>query len=224
MVALFGLHGSRVKVARAIGVDPSVLRAYLFAKKRAALRATCEAVQPKRPASSYRPKGSYTTNYPRDADLVSLMRALGTFRAVADVLGVRRESLRDYLARRPDLDAGMRAQHPTQRVRDGASKGKPQSTCRAGGARSAWATPGPRRSRVRLFASESASAVEYASVLSADPCSYCGAACQEIDHIDPVAGGGIEGYENLTASCRTCNRQKSSRPLLFFMVRRWQWA
>lgn len=61
-------------------------------------------------------------------------------------------------------------------------------------------------------------AVVYADVLYGDRCSYCGAAVEEIDHIEPSAGGGSNSWDNLTAACRPCNTQKNARPLLMFLL------
>jgi len=44
-------------------------------------------------------------------------------------------------------------------------------------------------------------------------CTYCPKEIKddsyEIDHINPVANKGVDGYKNLTLSCRNCNRTKS---------------
>lgn len=45
-------------------------------------------------------------------------------------------------------------------------------------------------------------------------CQYCGAtppaAILEVDHIDPVAGGGGDEIDNLVTACFPCNRGKSA--------------
>lgn len=58
---------------------------------------------------------------------------------------------------------------------------------------------------------------EYAATLYNDPCSYCGVAAEEIDHIDALYCGGASHPDNLTASCGTCNRRKGTRSLLSFL-------
>jgi 5-methylcytosine-specific restriction endonuclease McrA len=63
-------------------------------------------------------------------------------------------------------------------------------------------------------------AIEYADVLRFDPCSYCGAAVEHIDHIEPVSKGGCNDWENLTGACQSCNTSKGDRPLLRFLLRR----
>jgi 5-methylcytosine-specific restriction endonuclease McrA len=57
-------------------------------------------------------------------------------------------------------------------------------------------------------------------VLRDDPCAYCGAPADTIDHIDPLAWGGNNGWENLTAACGSCNGSKHGSRLLVFLHRR----
>lgn len=59
---------------------------------------------------------------------------------------------------------------------------------------------------------------DYVPVLLRDPCSYCGGAAGEIDHITPVIAGGNGDWTNLTATCRSCNARKNSRTLLTFLL------
>ncbi|MDE2106793.1 MAG: HNH endonuclease [Patescibacteria group bacterium] len=62
--------------------------------------------------------------------------------------------------------------------------------------------------------------VEYAAILMTDLCCYCGRRpCGEIDHIDPIARGGINGWNNLTSACRLCNGSKNATPLLLWLAR-----
>jgi 5-methylcytosine-specific restriction endonuclease McrA len=60
----------------------------------------------------------------------------------------------------------------------------------------------------------------YAEILRRDPCAYCGAAMEDIDHIDPIVSGGENHWTNLTAACGSCNNRKYSFPLLLFLARR----
>jgi 5-methylcytosine-specific restriction endonuclease McrA len=53
-----------------------------------------------------------------------------------------------------------------------------------------------------------------------DPCCYCGARMEHVDHVDPVARGGGGGWENLTAACAPCNLTKGARTLLVYLVER----
>jgi 5-methylcytosine-specific restriction endonuclease McrA len=57
-----------------------------------------------------------------------------------------------------------------------------------------------------------------APVLLADPCAYCGAPSEHLDHIEPIVSGGASDYTNLTGACGRCNRRKNSKPLLMFLV------
>ena len=50
-------------------------------------------------------------------------------------------------------------------------------------------------------------------------CSYCGKSCSgnfHIDHIEPLAKGGLHELDNLTISCPSCNQSKHSKPLLLW--------
>lgn len=58
---------------------------------------------------------------------------------------------------------------------------------------------------------------EYAQILAHDPCSYCGAPMEHVDHIDPLSRGGEHVWSNLTAACRSCNVSKLAKPLLEFL-------
>lgn len=46
------------------------------------------------------------------------------------------------------------------------------------------------------------------------PCHYCGAKADTVDHIVPLAIGGTNGVYNLVPACRACNLAKGdqSRP------------
>lgn len=59
----------------------------------------------------------------------------------------------------------------------------------------------------------------YRDVLRYDPCAFCGRRERHmtVDHIEPVATGGRNGWMNLTAACYVCNQQKSARHLLSFL-------
>lgn len=223
MVALFALHGSRVKVAQAIGVDPSVLAAYLRRDKRAALRATCDAVQPKRSASAYR---TYANGYPSDDEVVALMASHGSYAAVAAALEVSRGSLRDYLRIRPALAARVRA-HQRPKLTPQQARENARTCGREYMRRKQLEDPEAVRASKRKSERKrregkvsSVGASEYADVLALDPCSYCGGRCEEIDHIDALSRGGTGDFENLTASCRVCNRRKYTHPILHFMLGR----
>lgn len=226
MVALFSLHGSRTKVAASIGVHETVLRAYLSRAKRSALRETCYAIQPKRPASAYRPAGSYTTNYPSDDAMVALMAVHRTYGAVAEALGLSRGSIRDYLRIRPALAEKMRV-HQRPKLTPEQIRENSRRACRAYMRRKQLEDPetlraSKRKSERKRREGKTASfgAVEYAQVLALDPCTYCGGPSAEIDHIVSLARGGNGDYDNLTPACRNCNRRKYTRSALYFMLER----
>lgn len=60
--------------------------------------------------------------------------------------------------------------------------------------------------------------MEYVAILHADPCAYCGEAAGHIDHIVPIARGGTNDWDNLTAACGRCNSSKWAKPLLTFIA------
>lgn len=60
--------------------------------------------------------------------------------------------------------------------------------------------------------------IEYGRTLLRDPCSYCGAATEQIDHIVAVVEGGDIDWTNLTAACLDCNSRKHRRSLLTFLM------
>jgi hypothetical protein len=59
---------------------------------------------------------------------------------------------------------------------------------------------------------------EYGTILLGDPCSYCGAPAEHLDHIDPLSREGSPDWDNLTASCVSCNTSKQARSLLGFLL------
>lgn len=60
------------------------------------------------------------------------------------------------------------------------------------------------------------------SILRGDPCAYCGAQAQTVDHIVPRFEAGVQrvetGWPNLTAACSACNARKANGPLLAFLL------
>lgn len=78
---------------------------------------------------------------------------------------------------------------------------------------SAWATEQRRRELPPTVET-----VEYARILLADSCSHCGGPGGGIDHIIPQSCGGGGDWDNLTATCGSCNSQKYNKPLLAFML------
>lgn len=67
----------------------------------------------------------------------------------------------------------------------------------------------------------------YRKALRADPCAYCNDKGGTLDHIVPRyhcerdKDGGIRSDNyNLTGACTTCNNEKQTESLLFFMLER----
>ena len=52
----------------------------------------------------------------------------------------------------------------------------------------------------------------------ADPCVYCGQPSNTRDHILPLSRGGVPNWTNWAPACRTCNGNRSNRPLLVWLI------
>lgn len=65
-----------------------------------------------------------------------------------------------------------------------------------------------------------AATIQYRSIIIEDPCVYCGAPSRSVDHIQPVADGGADSWENMAPTCRSCNSSKQAKDLLQFLVYR----
>lgn len=59
----------------------------------------------------------------------------------------------------------------------------------------------------------------YRKAIAADPCHYCGAAGEQVDHYYPVAKGGNDRWHNLVAACAPCNNRKSANCGTWFRLR-----
>jgi 5-methylcytosine-specific restriction endonuclease McrA len=44
-------------------------------------------------------------------------------------------------------------------------------------------------------------------------CQYCGRSAENLDHVVPRSRGGAHSWDNVVASCRTCNARKEDRLL-----------
>jgi len=57
-----------------------------------------------------------------------------------------------------------------------------------------------------------------AKILARDShtCAYCGDTATHVDHIIPVAAGGTDHPDNLTAACARCNQLKSDKSIAVF--------
>jgi hypothetical protein len=67
-----------------------------------------------------------------------------------------------------------------------------------------------------------AESVAWKSILRADPCAYCDARSEDIDHIKARSKGGADIWTNWVGACRSCNCAKKSRSLLSFLERRFR--
>jgi transposase-like protein len=68
------------------------------------------------------------------------------------------------------------------------------------------------------FTPEAVERREWAKVLAADPCAYCGDGGGTVDHIVASARDGDDTTENLTGACLACNSGKCATPLLLFLL------
>jgi 5-methylcytosine-specific restriction endonuclease McrA len=143
-------------------------------------------------------------SWPPDDELVRLMAEERTFKGVAGRCGQSREALRDFLTRRPQLEARMR-EHLVEPMTPEQRQEADRRSKREYGRR-------------RFLADETAET--FANILRSDPCAYCGGTTEHVDHIDSRATGGSLEWSNLTAACSSCNRRKHKRPLLIFLAQR----
>lgn len=44
-----------------------------------------------------------------------------------------------------------------------------------------------------------------------DPCLYCGAPAEHVDHFIPLSRGGTHDLDNLVAACKACNLSKGAK-------------
>lgn len=73
--------------------------------------------------------------------------------------------------------------------------------------------------RNRGFRMVSKDTLDYREILRNDPCAYCAAPMEHVEHIVPVARGGSNEWDNLAASCSACNQSKQTKSLLEFLCR-----
>lgn len=60
---------------------------------------------------------------------------------------------------------------------------------------------------------------EWKAVILADPCVYCGGPASQMEHIQPRARGGKNGWTNIAPACMPCNTFKLERPLWWALWR-----
>lgn len=51
-----------------------------------------------------------------------------------------------------------------------------------------------------------------------DPCVYCGAPAENVDHIQPRAAGGSDHWGNKAPTCFWCNQAKGTQNVLLFLA------
>lgn len=90
----------------------------------------------------------------------------------------------------------------------------------AAAAKRRWHDSHPDAVRLRQLGRRNRSNLEWLSIIEGDPCSYCGAPMEEVDHITPVAKGGTNEWENYAPACGPCNRRKNATPLVHFLLKR----
>jgi 5-methylcytosine-specific restriction endonuclease McrA len=83
---------------------------------------------------------------------------------------------------------------------------------------SKWEKDQLRRVAKAKLSQVSGETAEYVAIIKGDPCSYCGAPMEHVDHIVPFSAGGPTDWENLAPACARCNRRKSSKSLVFFLL------
>lgn len=76
-----------------------------------------------------------------------------------------------------------------------------------------FANAARRRQRVRanMDALDRKLAAAYREAIAGDPCRYCGAPSETVDHYFPLAKGGTDHYWNLVPACAGCNLSKAAR-------------
>lgn len=84
----------------------------------------------------------------------------------------------------------------------------------------AWRSANPEYDRDRAARRRAAGgkvARHWLAVLARDPCSYCGQPGGAIDHVVPIALGGVHDHTNVVGACGSCNSRKGARSLLNFL-------
>ena len=79
-----------------------------------------------------------------------------------------------------------------------------------------------RRERMRLGAQGGGvTGDEWLAILESfdGKCAYCMAPADTMDHVEPLARGGLHIPENLVPACRSCNSSKNDSSLLLWLMR-----
>lgn len=120
---------------------------------------------------------------------------------------------------RPNHRRGWCAAHYQRWLKyDDPLGGGPSRVVRGTGNR--WAYDEDRRAAHAKMSQVTGETKEYVKMIRNDPCVYCGAPCEHIDHIVPFSKGGETDWTNLAPTCAKCNLRKSTKSLLEFMMER----
>jgi 5-methylcytosine-specific restriction endonuclease McrA len=74
------------------------------------------------------------------------------------------------------------------------------------------------KTAVGMSREEIAEALEYRTLIANDPCVYCDAPADTVDHIEAVHAGGSDRWTNLAPACRSCNSSKKVKTPLEFLL------
>lgn len=175
------------------------------------------------------------TNYPSDPEMVALAGKFSSMTDMASHLGIRRESLRDYLKIRPDLDAAVREKFKSNKVGPVESRNRwraknPEKVREINrrwaknqdpAKRAKWNHYNRERRKNLDAAIMNEDDLYFIEVIRKDPCSYCGTfGTPTVDHVIPVEKDGTSEWENFAGACQSCNSSKNDDLLLLFMLRK----
>lgn len=149
---------------------------------------------------------------PRDPEKVKEWGRKASAKHYANHADKRRAQRRAYYAENTELERERnRAYKQTDEGREAARRYA-----------AAYRARNPELARVRAWRQrgDRSDAYTWVGILLNDPCCYCGAPMDEVDHIVAVSNGGDGDWLNLTAACRACNRSKKNKRLLFWLANR----
>lgn len=179
--------------------------------------------------------------YPTSEDLVNKAKKVRYFSELAREFDIKREALKYYLESRPELKEAIQkefdknAPDPEEVQKTARKRWRENHPDKVREINRRWAMNQAPENRARWnhynrerrmkdgALLQSPEDLAYSSILLLDPCSYCQSTlASTIDHIVPIVLGGDSKWDNLTASCKSCNSSKNSSPLLLFLLRRCQ--